>query len=141
MGPCMGHTSPSEHWNLEPDFQSPGLRRCSLHSHPLLMFPSVWPGKFFFQGCVLLQQHTPYLQHGAAHTAQSCSHAGVLHASSSAVHHSPSVLCCSQPQGSAQSAVLGALCCEVAVMLCGEVCCCGSTWLRAARLHSAQLQP
>lgn len=26
-------------------------------------------------------------------------------------------------------------------MLHGEVCCCGSTQLRAARLHSAQLQP
>lgn len=38
MGPFMGHPSPTEHWNLEPDFQSPGLRHCSLHSHPLLMF-------------------------------------------------------------------------------------------------------
>lgn len=33
MGPFVGHTSPTEHGNLEPHFRSPGLRCCSWHSH------------------------------------------------------------------------------------------------------------
>lgn len=130
VGPFVGHTSPTERGNLEPHFRSPGLRCCSWHSHCVDVPPCFAREILFSELCAPPAAYPIPAAQSSTHTAHSCSHTGVLHTSSSAVHHPH--LGCSQPQGSAHiCAVLGALCCTLMLQVVA-VCCCGSTGLGCA---------
>lgn len=147
MGPFVGHTSPTERGNLEPHFRSPGLRCCSWHSHCVDVPPCFAREILFSELCAPPAAYPIPAAQSSTHMAHSCSHTGVLHTSSSAVHHPhlgavllPTPGLCPHLCG-AGGPVLHADAAGGGCVLLWEHRA-GVCWEQeAARLHRAQLQP